>query len=166
VVSCGRASYDFNDGTLQGFSPSTTSPPNSLGVSSAVRRGSSGYSLAVGVSLTPSSSTFRSGVEATFCSPGYASLNGRVVSAWAYVAAASFPSCGGNHDVSIRVYGSGGDGTAATVSNPPLNTWFQVSGTVTSATYSSAYRIGISLYVNCAPTWSGTLYVDDVVIGG
>ena len=87
------------------------------------------------------------------------------MTAWAYVSGSAFPSCGGTHDVGIRVHGSGGDGTAATAA-PVLNTWVQVSGVVSSTVYQNAYMIRFSLYVNCAPSWSGTVYLDDVVIGG
>jgi hypothetical protein len=142
-------------------------PPTTVTTSTAVFRGTSGRSLAYGVSVGPGLSNYRTGVEITFCSNSYVDLAGRTVSAWVYITGPALPACGGaEHDFSTRVHGSGGDGTVGSAT-PVLNSWFFVSGTVTSTTFANAYRVRFSLYINCVdPTWTGTVYLDDITIGG
>jgi hypothetical protein len=167
LYSCSPKTYNFNDGTQQGFFSHPTYTPSSLGVSTAIKRGSTGASLAFGINLTPSSSTFRTSVQLEFCPSGYVNMVDKTISVWVYIAGPAFPSCGGgDHTFGMNVSGSRGSGFPAVVDNPSLNTWFQVTGTITSDTYSSAHTVDFSMYINCVPTWSGTVYIDDVVING
>jgi hypothetical protein len=146
--------------------PAPYNPPIGLGTSSTTRRGSSGSSLTYGVSVTPSTDNRRSGVRIQYCGSGYTNISGKTVSAWVYITGTALPSCSGDHSMTIGIAGSGGSGIPASTA-PVLNSWFQVSGTVTSATYSNSNEIDISFYVNCTNvTGSWTVYVDDVVVGG
>jgi hypothetical protein len=123
--------------------------------------------MAFTMNLTPSSSTFRNGVVLNLCpSGGYTNLANRTITAYVYIAGPAFPSCGGTHSFDINVAGSSGSGfpSGSSLDNPALNTWLPITATVTSATYSNANSLYFSMYVNCAPTWSGTIYVDDIQV--
>jgi hypothetical protein len=166
LQSCSAKTYNFNDGTQQGFVAHPTYTPASVGVSTAIRRGSSGASLYWDMVLTASSPTPRNGVRLKFCPSGYVDLENRTITAWAYIAGPAFPSCSGDRTFGMNVTGTSGSGFPANIDNPTIGSWFQITGTINSDNYNRAHTVDLSLNLNCSMSWSGTVYIDDVVING
>jgi hypothetical protein len=109
------------------------------------------------------------GVQVPLCVNGSENLNGRTVSAWIYIDS-SLPDCSpSNNDMGIFLYSaSSGNGTEVATAVPVVQSWFQITATVTDASVINAYQAGIFITLNCTNSmvWPITFYVDDVTIGG
>jgi hypothetical protein len=168
--SCNRVTYDFNDGTSQGWVAAPNGPSTVTVMPSAtIRRGTSGSSLQVASTFGVFGSGTSMGAQVPLCATGSENLNGRTVSAWIYIDA-NLPDCSpSNNDLAIIVSSAEvASGVAIAHSVPVVQTWFQVSGTVTDAGAINAEMVTISLTLDCTnnTVWPVTFYVDDVTIGG
>ena len=171
LASCNRITYDFNDGSGQGWVAATTpTPPSAITVmpSTTIVHGASGGSLQVGGTFGVFGSGSSMGVQVPLCVTGSENLNGRTVSAWIYIAS-NLPDCSpSNNDIGIYLYSAAsGNGTEVASAVPVVQSWFQVSATVTNASVLNDYQASILLTLNCTndQSWPITLYVDDVTIG-
>ncbi len=159
--SCSRTVFDFNDGTMQGW---MNTNGGTFSTSTSIRRGTSGASLTF--SVVKFSSELETGVHFPLCSSSSMNLMGKTVSAWIYIEGDPLPSCGALHDMGILVVNTSAMRGSAASATPKLNQWFQVSGTVTTSAGMNAAQIDIALYLSCDTQWLGSVYIDDVTIGG
>ncbi|HEY4393277.1 MAG TPA: hypothetical protein VGP64_04415 [Polyangia bacterium] len=143
LASCNRITYDFNDGSSQGWVAATTpTPPSAITVmpSTSVVHGTAGDSLQVGGTFGVFGSGGSMGAQVPLCVSGSENLNGRTVSAWIYIAS-NLPDCSpSNNDIGIFLFSaSSGNGTEVASAVPVVQSWFQVSGTVTNASVLNDY---------------------------
>jgi len=159
--SCSRTTFDFNDGTTQGWMNTNA---GTFSTSTSIRRGTSGASLKY--EIVKFSETVYWGVHFPLCSSSSMNLLGKTVSAWVYIEGDAFPSCGALHDMGILITNTSGMSGSGASATPVRNQWFQVSATVSLSAAQTAAQVDIALYLSCDTQWLGAVYVDDVTIGG
>jgi hypothetical protein len=136
-----------------------------FGESTGTRRGSSGASLYYSIAQFPGDARYW-GVHVPLCSSSSMNLMGKTISAWIYIDGTELPSCGSLHDLSLRITNTNGMVGNAVSRTPVYQQWFQVTGTVSLVGAQTAMQLDVALYLSCDTTWIGSVYIDDVTIGG
>jgi len=167
--TCGARVVNFDSGTVQGFAIDTAESPSNSVVSNraapvARAGGSQTSSLAYSVSLPAPNGLFRTGAIQTLCSIGSTNLLGATLSVWVYIQTSSPIATGSDASIYLWTQG-GGYYPFPGVSNPPANTWFQISGVATNSIAASSNAIELEFYDFPASTFTGTIYFDDFNIG-
>lgn len=66
---------------------------------------------------------------------------------------------------SISGRGPSGISPSPGITNPPANTWFQVSGVETDPAAANSDRVELQFYNAATTAFTATVYFDDLVIG-
>jgi hypothetical protein len=161
---CQIATWNFDDGTADGFAVVGNSQPavTSVMPSAAVTHGSSAGALAITVNIQGSDRSFEVGLKLCGGS-GFLPAGTHVVSAWFYLqpSDASTPP-GPNSTFGEHLYTNSSEGGNAPT-NATVGAWFQVSSTISDVgNQLTAFSLQGSF--DPATDWSGTVYVDDVMI--
>jgi hypothetical protein len=89
-------------------------------------------------------------------------LQGRTVSIWAYIDTSLPDSCSGNN-LAITVSDGNTMPNVVSRSNPPIGTWFQVTGTIGTIPSQTAREVDVALNL-CDTTANVNVYLDDFSI--
>jgi hypothetical protein len=164
--SCQVASWDFEDGKTAGFSiVGSRGAVTSISTSTSMAHGGT-TALAIGINAKGTARKWE--VGPTFCDGSYLPAMGRTMSAWIYVSPASAATPTPEHDsyAALHLYASTGDG--GDLINPlPVGSWFQVQmpiGDVGMRLQSFSLEGVFDTDGTTAYDWSGTVYIDDIVI--
>jgi len=170
VASCNRVTYDFNDASVQGWAAAPDGPSAvTVMTSTSVRRGSTGAALQVASTFGVFGANSSMGAQVPLCTNGSENLNGRTVSAWVYIDS-NLPDCSPSTNQMTLVVSSASSaaGMPVAFATPVVQTWFQITGTVTDPSVINAEMVGVFLTLDCTnnQVWPIVMYLDDVTIGG
>jgi hypothetical protein len=94
---------------------------------------------------------------------GSVDLRGRTLTATLYFDGPDFPAEGGEHMIAAYYETPNLNSLVGTLENPSVKNALSFRATFPAAA-NGVGKIGIYMYINGSSDWSGTVYIDDVVV--